>query len=101
MNWIRGLGISVKVAALAFLAVLAVMAAKRQKDIADQWKDKAVDIKLGQVVKGVATAKAANTQAMIHDSKARQIKKKAEARIDSMGGANEDISTLLDRWRSG
>ncbi|MCH7764579.1 MAG: hypothetical protein IIB95_12725 [Candidatus Marinimicrobia bacterium] len=98
MNWLKGLGISVKVAALAFLAVLAVMAAKRQKDIADQWKDKAVDIKLGQVVKGVSTAKAANTQAMIHDSKARQIKKKAETRIDQMGGSHEDVADILRRW---
>lgn len=101
MNWFKGLGISVKVAAFAFLAVLGVFALKRQKARADQWKDKAVDIQLGNVVKGVTTAKAANTQAMIHDANARRIKKKAEERVNQMGGQDEEISDLLDKWRAG
>ena len=98
MNWLKGLGISVKVAALAFLAVLAVMAAKRQKDTADKWKDKATDIALGNVIKGTTTAKAANTQAKLHDNKAKDIKKKAEARITQMGDQDEDVSDIIARW---
>ncbi len=98
MNWLRGLGISAKVAALAFLAVLAVMAAKRQKMTADKWKDKAVDIELGNVVKGVETAKAASIQAKLHDAKADEIKKKAEARITQMAGKDEDVKDILKRW---
>jgi hypothetical protein len=100
IDWFKGFGISVKIAALAFLAALGAMAVKYQKAQADKWSDKAVDIELGNVVKGVETAKAANTQALIHDAKARQIKKKAEARIDAMGGQNEEISDILDKWRS-
>ncbi len=100
MNWLKGLGISAKVAALAFLAVLAVMKVKREKAIADKWKDKAIDIELGNVVKGVETAKAASNQAKLHDAKADEIKKKAEARITQMGGQDEDVKDILARWGS-
>ena len=99
MNWLKGLGISVKIAALAFLAVLAVMAAKRQKATADKWKDKAVDIELGNVVKGVETAAAASMQAKLHDAKANEIKSKAEAKIKAIGDKDDEISDILDRFR--
>lgn len=98
MNWLRGLGISVKVAALAFLAVLAVMAAKRQKATAEKWHDKAVDIEMGNVIKGTTTARAASTQAKLHDNKAKDIKAKAEARIGQMGDQDEDVKSVLARW---
>ena len=100
MNWIKGLSSAVWIGILGFLAAMALVAAKRQKDIADQWKDKAIDIELGNVVKGTQTAQAASSQAQIYDARARQIKAKAKARIDAMGGQNEDIKVLLDRWRS-
>lgn len=98
MNFLKGLGISVKVAALAFLAALAVMAAKRQKDSANKWKDKALDIELGRVDMGTTTAASASTQAKLHDNKAKEIKKKAEARIDAMGGKDDEIADILDSW---
>ena len=100
MNWLKGLGISVKVASLAFLAALAVMAAKRQKASAEKWHDKAVDIELGKVTEGTTTAKAASTQAKLHDNNAKAIKKKAEARITKMGGQDNEISDILDSWRA-
>lgn len=100
MNWLKGLGISLKVAGLAFLAVLAVMAAKRQKMTADKWKDKAVDIELGNVVKGTTTARAASTQAKLHDNIAKDIKAKAEAKIDKIGDQDEDVKDILARWGS-
>ena len=100
MNWIKGLSSAVWIGILGFLAAMALVAAKRQKDIADQWKDKAIDIELGNVVKGTETAQAASSQAKIHDARADEIVAKAEARIDAIGGQNEDISVLLDRWRS-
>ena len=98
MNWLKGLGISVKVAALAFLAALAVMAAKRQKANAEKWHDKAVDVELGKVKSGTMTAAAASTQAKKHDSKAKEIKKKAETRITQMGNQDEDVADVLARW---
>ncbi len=99
-NWIKGLGSSVWIGILGFLAAMAIIAAKRQKDSADKWKGVAVDIESGNVVKVVSTAAAANTMAALHDSKARQIEKKAKIRMDQMGGHNEEVSVLLDRWRS-
>jgi len=102
--WFKGLGISVKVAALAFLGVMAVMAAKRQKGIADKWKDKAVDIELSNVVEGTKMAKQASTQAAVHDMKAHDIKRKALARVQAKGGKDEridaDISDILDQFRT-
>jgi len=98
MNWLKGFGISVKVAIGALLMALAVMSAKRHKDSADKWRNNAVEIVNGFVIKGVQTASAANTQAKIHDEKAKQIKAKAEARITQMGDKHEDVADILSRW---
>ncbi len=98
MNWLKGLGVSVKVAALAFLAVLAVMAAKRHKDNALKWQQTSVDVKNKDVDTGTMTAKAANSQAKLHNAKAKEIKKKAEDRITQMGDKDEDVADILARW---
>ena len=79
MSWLKGLGISAKVAALAFLAVLAVMAAKRHKDNALKWQQTAIDVKNKDVDTGTMTAKAANSQARVHNARAKEVKKKADA----------------------
>ncbi len=100
MNWLKGLGISVRVAIGALLMALAVMAAKRHKDTADKWRNNAVEIENGFVVKGIETAAQANTQAQIHDQKADRIKEKAEAHAKNMGGKDEDIGSILDQFRS-
>lgn len=100
MNWLKGLGISVKVAVTALLMAMAVMAAKRHKAEANKWKITAIDIKQGNVDKGTMTAKAANSQAKIHSAKAKDIKKKAEARAKQMGGQDEEISSILDQFKS-
>lgn len=99
MDWLKGLGISVKVAVLAFLAALAVAAAKRHKDSALKWQDKAVSIDQGNVVKGIETAKAAATQAKLHEEKAEEIKKKGEARINEIGRKDESLADILDQFR--
>ena len=70
MNWFKGLGISVKVAVVAFLGVMAVMAAKRQKAAAGKWQDTAVDIETKLVTAGTMTAAAASEKAKVHDDKA-------------------------------
>ena len=79
---------------------MAVMAAKRAKDNADKWRNNAVEIENGYVIKGVETAAAANTQAKIHDNKAHEINKKAKAYAANMGGNDEDISSILDQFRA-
>ena len=96
MNWIKGLSSAVWIGILGFLAAMALAAAKRQKDIADQWKDKAIDIELGNVVKGTQTAQAASSQAKIYDARAKQIKAKAEARKAQQ---NKSIESLIDKWK--
>jgi len=100
MSWLKGLGISVKVAIGALLMAMAVMAAKRHKDTADKWRNTAVEIENGYVVKGIETASAANIQADFHDERADRIKEKAEARAKQMGGADEDVDSILDQFRS-
>jgi len=100
MNWLKGLGISVKVAVGALLMAMAVMAAKRHKDTADKWHNNAIEIENGYVVKGIETASAANTQAKIHDNKAHEINKKAKAHAVNMGGKNEDVADILDQFRA-
>ena len=80
MKWIKGLGSSLWVGILAVGAAMAAFAAMRHKQTADKWRDKAVDIETGNVVKGVETAKAANTQAKLHDNKAKALEKKAKER---------------------
>ena len=100
MQWLKGLKISVKVAIGALLMAMAVMAAKRAKDNADKWRNNAVEIENGYVIKGVETAAAANTQAKIHDNKAHEINKKAKAYAEKMGGQNESVSSILDQFRA-
>ena len=98
INWLKGLGISLKVAVTALLMVMAIMAAKRHKDAADKWRNTGVAIENGYVVKGIETASAANTQAKLHDEKARQIKAKAEVRITEMGDKHADVADIIARW---
>ena len=98
MNWLKGLSVSLKVAIGALLMAMAVMAAKRAKDTADKWRNNAIEIENGYVIKGVETAAAANTQAMIHDEKAKRIKEKAEAHITEMASKDKDVKDILARW---
>jgi len=99
MNWIKGLGKSVWIAIGIFFAAMAVAAAQRQKGVANKWKDKAVDIETGNVVKGVETAKAALTEAKKHDAKARDLQKKAKGIMDRTGKKDESTAELLSRWK--
>lgn len=100
MNWLKGLGISLKVAVAALLMALAVMAAQRHKATSRKWEQKAVDVLNDDIETGALTVAAANTQAKLHDSKATEIKAKAEARAKDMGGHNEDVSSILDQFKS-
>ena len=98
MNWLKGLGISIKVAIGALLMALSVMAYQRQKGAAEKWHDKAVDLETGKVRDATITAAAASTQAKFHDNKAKEIKQKAEAQAVTMGGKDEDVASILDQF---
>lgn len=99
LDWLKGLGKSVWIAIGIFFAAMTVAKAVREKSIADKWKDVAVDIETGNVVKGVETAKAAMAQAKLHDSKARELQKKAKAIMDKAGKKDESTAVLLSRWK--
>lgn len=100
MQWLKGLGISVKVAVTALLMAMAVMAAQRHKATARKWQQKSVDIENDAIDTGALTVAAANAQAKLHDNKANEIKAKAEIHVASMGGHNAEISDILHQFRN-
>ena len=99
MTWLKTTWGTVSAFFLFALALFAAASAARQKAVADQWKDKAVDIELGNVVKGVDTAKAASAQAKLHEAKAKEKKAIAEARISKIAENRDEVADILDRWR--
>lgn len=98
MTWIRTSWTAISAGFLVFLAIFAVASARRQKTIARKWQDKSVDIEQGRVTAGTLTAKAASSQAKLHDAKADEIKAKAEKRITQIGEKDEDVKDILARW---
>ena len=98
MKWFKAAWAPVAAAGLAVLAILAVMAAARQKAIAESWRDKSVSIEEGNVVKGIETAEAANTQAALHDARADERNKTAEIRRAKIREKNEPIANIVDNW---
>ena len=99
MSWLKAAWAPLAVAGLAVLAFMAAMSAARHKAVAQRWRDKAMTIEGGNVVRGVETAEAANTQAKLHDAKADERNEKATARITQIGAKNEEITDILDGWR--
>ncbi len=99
LDWLKAAWAPIAAAGLAALAILAAMSAARHKATAQKWRDKAVAIEEGNVVKGVETAAAASTQATLHDNKAKKRSTAAEARITQIGAQNEPIADVIDNWR--
>lgn len=98
MTWFKTTGSAISAALLAALAVFAVASAKRQTTTARKWQEKANDIESGKVKEATLTAEAASTKAKLHDARAKELKAKAEQRITQIGGKDEEISDILDRW---
>lgn len=98
-DWVRGLGKSVWIAIGIFFAAMAVAAATRNKATADKWREKAVDIEAGNVVRGVETAKAALSQAKKFDAEADRFEAKGNAAMDRTGRKDEPTADLLSRWK--
>jgi hypothetical protein len=99
MNWLKAAWAPIAAAGLAALAILAAMSAAKHKATAQKWRDKAVDIEEGNVSRGTLTAKAANSQAKLHDNKAKERNTAAKARITQIGAKNEPIADVLNNWR--
>ena len=99
MSFLKTTWSALSAAFMVALVIFAGAAVIRQKNQAEKWKGKAVDIELGNVVKGVKSAEAASTKAKLHDATAGEKKKAAEARITKIGEKNEAVADILDRWR--
>lgn len=99
LNWLKAAWTPIAAAGLAALAILAAMSAARHKATAQKWRDKAVAIEEGNLIKGIETAETANTQAKLHDQKAEERNEKASKRISQIAGKNESIESILDGWK--
>lgn len=99
MSWLKAAWAPIAAAGLAALAILAAMSAARQKATAAKWRDKAVAIEEGAIMKGIETAEAANIQAALHDQKADRRNEAAAKRISQIAGKNESIESILDEWK--
>ena len=98
MNWLKSAWAPVAAAGLMVIAILATISAARHKAIADAWRAKSVDIEAGNVVKGIETSEAANTQAKLHDNIADLRSETAKAQITKIGAKNEPMADILDNW---
>ncbi len=100
MSWLKGLGISVKVAIAALLMAYFAMKAKRHKATARQWQQKAIDVENDNIETGALTVEAANDQAEIHNNRANDIKRKAKMHVAKMGGKDKDVASILNDFRA-
>jgi len=100
MKWLKGMGGAILAAGAMFLAAMAIASAKRQKDSADKWKNQAVTDAEADVTGNIVTAKAALSQAKLHDQKARDAKEKARKRLDNIGKRDETMAGVVSGWRS-
>ena len=99
MKWLRAAWTPLAALGLAGLAIFAAISAARHKATAERWRDKAIAIEEGNVVKGIETAEAASAQAAIHDMKAQERNEKAAARITQISQKSESIASILDGWK--
>ena len=99
MKWFKTIGSGLTVAALAFLAFLLAAKAGREKASAQKWKDQAVTDAEGDVEGATETAKAALSQAKLHDARAKEAAKKTKARLDQIGKRDENMADIVSSWR--
>jgi len=100
MNWLKGAGGAILAAIGFFFAAMAVSNARRQKDSADKWKERAVADAESDVYDNITSAKAALSQAKLHDAKAREAAEKARVRLDNIGKRDDDMASIVSGWRS-
>jgi hypothetical protein len=99
MQRIKQIGTGIGIAVLAFLAAMAAAKARQEKQRANEWAEQAEADAQADVVEGTDKAKAALSQAKLHEAKADEAKKAARARLDSIGERDEDVADVVHRWR--
>ena len=100
MNWLKGLGSSVWIGILGFLAAMAIASAVRQKGLANKWQKTAVAEKEKDVEESVGKAKAALSQAKLANARATEKKELARRKLDAIGKKDPELSAVLSAWRS-
>lgn len=86
-------------ALLAFLAILASASAARHKKTADKWRHTAAKAEIDDLQNGAVKAKAALSQAKLHDERAHEAKIKARSKLDRLGEQDEELADTLSRWK--
>ena len=100
MNWLKTVWAASGTAILAALAVFAVVSAKNHKATAEKWQGKAVDEKEKNVSDSVNKAKAALSQAKLHNAKAGEAKEKARKKLDAIGKKDPELASVVSGWNS-
>ena len=98
MNWLKNIGSALWIGVLGFLAYMAAVQASKYKKTAAKLKIVAEDEKV--INDNLEKANDALLEAKVADGKAKAAKKKAKQKIDKIGKSNEDISSILNNWRS-
>lgn len=84
---------------LAFLAIFAAASAARHKKTADKWRTQSEKDAMADVGNATQAAKAALSQAKLHDAKAKEAKRKARDKLDRLGEQDEEMADTLSRWK--
>ena len=92
MIWIKS---QWKLFAAAVVAAIALWQMAKQKELARKWQDKSVEIETGAIIRGVANAEAASSQAKLHEARAAEIKSAAEKKVGERDATTADI---LSSW---
>ncbi len=78
---------------------MAAASAGRHKAEAKKWKDRAVaDTETG-VADDIQTAKAALSQAKLHEARAREAKQRTEDKLDKINAKNPTMADITSSWR--
>ena len=100
MTWLKNIGSGLVVAVLGFAAFMLAAKASRERASAKKWKAQAVADAESEVEDGIAKAKAALSQANVHDANARKIDKRTKARLNQIGGqGNATMADVVSSWR--
>lgn len=86
-------------AVLFMLAAFAAASAARHKKTAEKWRAQSETDAMADVGNATQAAKAALSQAKLHDVRAADAKLKARDKLDRIGEKDEELSATLDRWR--
>jgi len=99
MSWLKNISSGLVVAVLGFMAFMLAAKVSREKASAKKWKDRSIAVAEGEVDGDVQTARAALTQAKLHEAKAKEAAKRTKARLNQIGDRDESMADIVSSWR--